>query len=60
MIAVPSLAALLIEELPPARRALAPLFADLFRDLKDVLVSAAYGSAWRFFFRPSAVPRWAI
>jgi len=52
LIALPSLAALLIEELPPARRALAPLFADLFRDLKDVLVSRRAWLGLVFFLSP--------
>ena len=52
LIALPAVAALLIEELPPSRRALAPLFADLFRDLKDVLTSRRVWLGLVFFLSP--------
>lgn len=39
LIVLPATAAFLIEEPPPQRRAIIPLFADLFNDLRDVLWS---------------------
>jgi PAT family beta-lactamase induction signal transducer AmpG len=39
LIVLPATAAFLIEEPPPQRRAIAPLFVDLFKDLRDVLWS---------------------
>jgi PAT family beta-lactamase induction signal transducer AmpG len=52
LIALPAAAAFLIEELPAQRRALAPLFADLFRDLKDVLMSHRTWLGLVFFLSP--------
>ncbi len=52
IIVLPAAAALLVHELAPQRRALGPLFRDLFRDLKDVLVSRRTWLGLIFFLSP--------
>ena len=52
LIVVPALAVFLIEERPAPRRAVLPLFADLFRDLGDVLWSRRAWLGLVFFLSP--------
>ena len=52
IITVPALAAFLIDEIPPLRRPLGPVFVDLFRDLKDVLRSRRVWLGLVFFLSP--------
>jgi len=52
LIVLPATAALLIEERPAPRRALLPLFADLFRDLGEVLRSRRAWLGLVFFLSP--------
>lgn len=52
LIVLPATAAFLIQESPAPRRACAPLFADLFRDLQDVLRSRRTLLGLVFFLSP--------
>jgi MFS transporter, PAT family, beta-lactamase induction signal transducer AmpG len=52
LIVLPATAAVLVEEAKPVRRALAPLFADLFRDLQEVLRSRRVWLGMIFFLSP--------
>ncbi len=52
LILLPATAAFLIEESPAPRRAFAPLFSDLFRDLRDVLRSKRTLLGLVFFLSP--------
>jgi PAT family beta-lactamase induction signal transducer AmpG len=52
LIVLPAMAAFLIEERPAPRRALLPLFRDLFRDLQDVLWSRRAWVGLVFFLSP--------
>jgi MFS family permease len=52
LIVAPAAAAFLIEEIAPARRALLPLFADLFADLKEVLTARRTWLGLLFFLSP--------
>jgi PAT family beta-lactamase induction signal transducer AmpG len=52
LIVLPGLAAFLIEERPAPRRALLPLFGDLFRDLGEVLWSRRTWLGLVFFLSP--------
>jgi PAT family beta-lactamase induction signal transducer AmpG len=52
IIVLPATAALLIEEFPAQRRALGPLFTDLFHDLRQVLLSRRVWLGMVFFLSP--------
>ena len=52
IVVLPACAAFWIEEAPAAKRALLPLFADLFGDLKDVLRSRRVWLGLVFFLSP--------